>query len=89
MDSKTITQIETLFLYCNDERNIALQNIHRLSIGFCCLYRAAGGKISDIPPESKRSLDLELSRLEKQYKAEGVDMTKFPNFQFQGLYYYY
>ncbi|KAG1689533.1 ATP synthase-coupling factor 6, mitochondrial [Nymphon striatum] len=44
-------------------------------------YKAAGGKMVEVSPDTEKKLDGELTRLFKQY-SDGEDLTKFPTFKF-------
>jgi len=44
--------------------------------------KANGGKMVDVTPEVEKALGNELEKIEKAYQATGVDMTKFPTFNF-------
>jgi hypothetical protein len=56
----------------------------RNHLAFC---RATPGKLVDSNPEIEKELKTEMDRIVKIYGgAANVDMTKFPNFNFQGTF---
>ena len=59
--------------------------VQRLLDIFALEFRSSGGKLFEASTEIQKALEDELSRLEKQYGGgKGVDLTKFPTFNFKG-----
>jgi F-type H+-transporting ATPase subunit 6 len=52
---------------------------------FVFTFRSSPGKLVDASPEIEKELKQELDRITKVYGGKsGVDMTKFPTFEFKG-----
>lgn len=50
-------------------------------------YRSAGGKLVDATPAIEKQMQQELDKVARQYGGgAGIDMTKFPTFQFEGQF---
>jgi len=49
--------------------------------------RASGGKMVDASPSTEKAMVDELEKLSRQYGAKGADFSKFPTFNFVGMYY--
>ena len=55
-----------------------------LQYALMCCYRSAGGKLVDASPEIQKDYDEALDRVNQRFGAAGKDMTKFPEFKFEG-----